>query len=706
MSYKVTFGRSYPLGATVLPNGINFALFSANATKVELCLFDHTGQNEITRITLPEFTDDVWHCHIADLPANTLYGYRVYGPYEPHNGHRFNPNKLLLDPYAKKLFGEYIESDTHYGFDLESRQQDLTFDLRDNAKYMPKCVAVNPLEKCETHPEVRRRDTIFYEMHPKGFTQKNSAVPENIKGTFAGLADPSVIDYIVDLGVTSVELLPVHQFFDEPFLTNKELSNYWGYNSIGFFIPNVKYCHDGDIEDFKKMVEAYHAVGVEIILDVVYNHTAEGSELGPTLSFKGIDNASYYRLLPEDQRYYINYSGCGNTLNIAHPRVLQMVMDSLRYWVEVMGVDGFRFDLAPILGRAHPHFSADNNFFNALRQDPVLSKVKLIAEPWDIGDGGYQLGRFPKSWLEWNDRFRDTCRRFWRGDEGLTPEFAKRLHGSSDLFEQPGRRPSASVNLITTHDGFTLHDLVSYEERHNYANGEDNRDGHGCNFSCNLGVEGETDDIKINQLRLQQKRNLLATLFIAQGTPLLLAGDEFNNSQQGNNNAYCQDNEITWLDWSRLPENDLQPFVKKLISLRKDHPLLNRMDYQHGHSISKKTGLPDISWLNCRGDLMQENDWHNRDIKCFAMLLADTDYDKTPEVHHEHDDDALLVVFNAHGTTHNFQLPELKGDWQVLINTAEFTASHLNYKKLKSNSLILSAHSCVVLSYSQSAEIT
>ncbi|MGJ8693429.1 MAG: glycogen debranching protein GlgX [Thalassotalea sp.] len=708
MAYQVTSGRSYPLGAKVLPDGINFALFSTNATKVELCLFDNTGTKEVKRVELPEFTDDIWHGHIADLPAGTLYGYRVYGPYEPHNGHRFNPNKLLIDPYAKKLFGEFIQSDTHYAYDLDSRQRDLTFDIRDNAKYMPKCVAINDLEKCTTHPQVRRRDTMFYEMHPKGFTQNHPDVPKNIRGTFSGLADKSICDYLVDLGITSVELLPVHTFFDEPFLTEKNLTNYWGYNSIGFFIPNAKYCHEDDINDFKKLIETYHAAGIEVILDVVYNHTAEGSELGPTISFKGIDNASYYRLAPEHKRYYVNYSGCGNTLNISHPRVLQMVTDSLRYWVEIMGVDGFRFDLAPILGRGETHFSENNHFFSALRQDPILSRVKLIAEPWDIGVDGYQLGRFPNSWLEWNDRFRDTVRRFWRGDEGLAPEFAKRLHGSADIFAKPSRRPSASVNLITTHDGFTLHDLVSYEDRHNQLNGENNRDGHGANFSCNFGFEGETDNLVINQLRLQQKRNLLATLFLSQGTPLLLAGDEFNNSQDGNNNAYCQDNDISWLDWHRVEENDLLPFVKHLIKLRKKHPLLNRMNYQHGLTTSDKTGLPDISWLSCKGKLMNEKDWHNSSIKCFAMLLADTDYNKPTEVLHEHDDDALLVIFNAHGTTINYQLPELKGTWQVLINTAEFTAATAinNNNKLKNNNYILSAHSCVVLSYSQNTATT
>jgi glycogen operon protein len=701
MTYKVTAGRSYPMGATACNNGVNFALFSSNADKVELCIFDESGKKEIHRFILPEFTDDVWHGFVEGLPEGTLYGYRVYGPFEPHNGHRFNPNKLLMDPYAKQLFGEFVHSDTHYSYDLQSRQLDLTLDMKNNANYLPKCVVVGKQEKFTSYPQIRRRNTIVYEMHVKGISQMHPDVPENIKGTFAGLADESIRDYLVDLGVTSIELLPVHTFFDEPFVADKGLCNYWGYNSIGFFVPDAKYCHEDDINDFKRMVEIYHSANIEVLLDVVYNHTAEGNELGPTLSFRGIDNASYYRLLPEDKRYYDNYSGCGNTLNIDHPRVLQMVTDSLRYWVEVMGVDGFRFDLAPVLGRQTPHFSQHGHFFSALRQDPVLSTVKLIAEPWDIGDGGYQLGRFPNSWLEWNDRYRDTCRRFWRGDEGMAPEFAKRLHGSSDVFEQRSRRPSSSVNFITSHDGYSLHDLVSYEERHNEANGEENRDGHGSNFSCNFGAEGETDNVAINQLRLQQKRNLLTTLFISQGTPMLLAGDEMNNSQQGNNNAYCQDNEITWLDWQKKDDNDLHSYVKELIHLRKEHPLLNRTHYQHGNKISAKTGLPDISWFNANGESMQDGDWHNGTTKCFGMLLSDTDYDKPSEEAFEHDNDGLLVIFNAHNEAIDYLLPALMGHWKILINTAEFSATTVRNRKSITGTLKLSAYSCLVLSYSQ-----
>ncbi len=702
-NYQIKSGRSYPMGATVINGGVNFTLFSAHAEKVELCLFDASGEHEIQRLTLPEFTDDVWHGFVPNLPAGTLYGYRVYGPFDPHNGHRFNPHKLLLDPYAKKLVGEFIHHDSHYSYDNDSLQQDLTFDITDNAEYIPKAMVTSAIHPCVTHPQVRRRNSLVYEMHVKGFTKLNQAIDEKIRGTFRALSDASVINYLTDLGITSIELLPVHCFIDEPFVANKGLTNFWGYNSINFFVPQQRYLASTDVIEFRDMVETFHQAGIEVIIDVVYNHTAEGNELGPTLSYRGIDNASYYRLQPEDKRFYLNYSGCGNTLNIDHPRVLQLVTDSLRYWVEAMGVDGFRFDLAPILGRNTSHFSHTNHFFTALRQDPVLSRVKLIAEPWDIGPGGYQLGRFPNNWLEWNDRFRDTARRFWRGDEGMSPEFAKRLHGSADIFEKPSRRPSSSVNFICAHDGFTLHDLVTFEQRHNQANGEENRDGHGTNYSCNFGIEGETDNVSVNQKRLQQKRNLLATLFISQGTPMLLAGDELGNSQRGNNNAYCQDNEITWLEWHKQ-DSELLAFVQTLSKLRKEHPLLNRTHYQHGLTQSLKTGLPDISWLNCHGLTMQESDWHNKNIKCFAMLLADTEQDRPSELPHEHDDDALLVIFNAHSRAINYQLPELDGNWGVLINTADFRQDKAMVT-VKHASVELSAHSLMLLSYTHTPSV-
>jgi len=714
--YQISAGRSYPLGATLTETGVNFALFSANASKVELCLFDKSGKQEIARITLPEFTDEVWHGHIDNLPEGSLYGYRVHGAFDPHQGHRFNAHKLLLDPYAKQLFGEFIYSDTHYAFhqhsDQYNEQHDLTFDTRDNSAYLPKCVVISELDNCSSYPQIRRRDTILYELHVKGFTQQNKNIPIELRGTFAGLASNNVCQYIQELGITSIELMPVHSFLDEPFLQEQGLTNYWGYNTLNFFTPNAKYClSEGAkhcIKEFRQLVEKYHSLGIEVILDVVYNHTAEGDHLGATLCYKGIDNASYYLLNPQDKRFYINNSGCGNSLNIQHPRVLQLVTDSLRYWVEKMGVDGFRFDLAPSLGRDNHGFNNQSHFFSVLRQDPILSKIKLIAEPWDVGNNGYQLGNFPNSWLEWNDKFRDTCRRFWRGDQGMAPEFAQRLHGSSDLFENPSRRPSSSVNFITSHDGFTLHDLVTYQDKHNEANGEQNQDGHNANFSINFGVEGESTNSTINQLRLRQKRNLLTSLFIAQGTPMLLAGDERGNSQQGNNNAYCQDNDISWLNWQA--NNDLQQlnFVKRLIALRKAHPLLNRSHYHHGKEHSDKTGLADINWLNCRGERMQQSDWHDEAIKCFAMLLAETT--QTDTLSHKKtqqpNDDALLIIFNAHPCEIYYQLPQelcrkLTGNWQLLIDTAISANEEEKTKNITETHLCIAAHSCVVLAYSQ-----
>ncbi|GHG02861.1 glycogen debranching protein GlgX [Thalassotalea marina] len=697
-NYTVSPGRPYPLGATFNGKGTNFAVFSANAEKIELCLFDAKGELEVARISLPEFTDDIWHGYIEGLQPGALYGYRAHGPFEPHNGHRFNPFKLLLDPYAKKLKGSFITSDTHLSYDTSSQQQDLTLDYRDNAQYLPKCVVINQQTICNSYPKVRRRDTIIYELHVRGFSKAQENIEPSMRGTFQALACDNNIDYLKTLGVTTIELMPVQQFVSEDFVLNKGLSNYWGYNSIAFFVPHQAYQFSSELDEFRQMVERFHQAGIEVLLDVVFNHTAEGGHLGPTYSFKGLDNASYYRLDNNDKRYYLNYSGCGNTINIEHPRVLQLIMDALRYWVLHMGVDGFRFDLAPILGRQVTHFSQNSAFFTAVKQDPVLNQIKLIAEPWDIGEQGYQLGRFPKHWMEWNDRFRDTCRRFWRGDDGIAPEFARRLHGSADLFEQRGRRPSASINFITSHDGFTLHDLVSFEQKHNLANGEQNHDGHNGNYSANFGAEGETDDINILELRSRQKRNLLTTLMIAQGTPMLLSGDEMGNSQQGNNNAYCQDNNISWLEWSNADQHQIS-FVQRLIALRKAHPLLNRTHYQHGFKVSPTTGLPDISWYNCHGGLMVEHDWHNSAIKCFAMLLAQTepsDVQKTSQ-----HDDALLIIFNAHNKHIEFQLPSLTGRWHVLIDTVQNTLEDTSDDAtFTSSHYAVSPHSCVVLSYS------
>lgn len=731
---QILAGHAYPLGATADDKGTNFALFSANATKVDLCLFDSNGEREIQRITLPEFTDDVWHGYIPGIKPGALYGYRVDGPYEPHKGHRFNPEKLLLDPYAKKLFGEFIWSDTHLAYDPQSSQQDLTPDFRNNANYLPKCVIVESGKHYNQSNQLRRpkvatSDAIIYEIHVKGFTQKNARIPYQLKGTFKGLTDPSVASYLKKLGVNCVELMPICAYFDEPFVLEKGLKNYWGYNSIAFFAPEPRYCYQTELSEFKSMVEHFHQADIEVILDVVYNHTAEGDHLGPTYCYKGIDNASYYRLEDNDPRYYVNHSGCGNTFNLQHPRVLQLVMDSLRYWVIEMGVDGFRFDLAPVLGRGRQgkdDFVDYSSFFAAVRQDPVLAQVKLIAEPWDVGPGGYQLGRFPDNWMEWNDSFRDTVRRFWRGDKGMLPELAKRLHGSNDIFSQKGRRPYSSINYVTSHDGYTLSDLVSYQHRHNWANGENNSDGHAANFSANNGLEGPTKDQTIIGFRAQQKRNLIATLLLAQGTPMLLGGDEFSNSQSGNNNAYCQDNETAWLDWENLNHSDAKQqlnFVSQLINLRKEHPLLNRNNYQHGQEISEKTGLADISWLNQYGETMAKEDWHNLELNCFAMLLAEVRHET--ELAKQHPlpleqscieygkDDALLIIFNAGGQAIKFTLPKLNGEWKKIVDTASSLSvcetaknSHQTNDKdpnvpVNQQQMLINANSCVVLSFNQ-----
>lgn len=688
-------GRPYPLGATFDGKGTNFALFSANAVKVELCLFD--AERELTRIELPGHTDQVWHGYLPDAKPGTLYGYRVHGPFDPHKGHRFNPNKLLLDPYARQLHGELIESDTHLAYDATSLQQDLTLDFRDNAEYMPKCVVTGPMDKAQHKPP--QQDSIIYELHVKGFSQLNPKVPTNLRGTFKGLADDSVLDYLTDLGITCVELLPVHAFVNEPFLTEKGLTNYWGYNTLSFFSLHQAYSSSGQIEEFREMVERFHSRDIEVILDVVYNHTAEGSHLGPTYSFKGIDNASYYMLKPSDPRYYMNYSGCGNTLDLRHPRVLQMVMDSLRYWVETMGVDGFRFDLATILGREGEDFAQQGSFFNCVRQDPVLAGVKLIAEPWDVGPCGYQLGRFPSNWMEWNDRFRDTIRRFWRGDAGQLPDLASRLHGSSDLFEQKSALPCASINYLSCHDGFTLLDLVSYEHKNNYANGENNQDGHNTSFGANYGVEGPTDNKAVKKIRKQQQRNMLATLFLAQGTPMLLAGDEFGNSQSGNNNAYCQDNELTWLAWQQdcAKNRSLNEFVRKLIALRKVHPLLNRREYHHGQKTSKTLQLPDISWLHHEGRQMEDKDWHDSTLKSLGMLLVNTDEGQK-------DDEALLIILNAHTKTIEFSLPALPNQWHLLLDTASGDGVYPSPNPTAETTFEVSARATVVLAYSPSNE--
>ncbi|WP_253272891.1 glycogen debranching protein GlgX [Halomonas sp. PR-M31] len=576
---RVSEGKSFPLGATWDGLGVNFALFSAHATRVELCLFDASGEHEIERIELPEYTDEIWHGYLPDARPGLLYGYRVHGPYAPEEGHRFNANKLLLDPYAKQIVGDIKWDEALFGYTIGHEDGDLSFDERDSAPFMPRCRVVDPAftwgRAQPVHVPWDR--TVVYETHARGYTMRHPAVPEALRGTFAGLMENEVVDYIRSLGVSSVELLPVHAFVDDQHLQEKGLHNYWGYNTLGFFAPHGPYMAGDNINEFKEMVARFHAADLEVILDVVYNHTAEGNELGPTLSLKGIDNTSYYRLLPDQARYYIDDTGTGNTLNMSHPRVLQMVTDSLRYWATEMRVDGFRFDLATILGREPHGFDEGGGFLDSTRQDPILSQVKLIAEPWDCGPGGYQVGKFPPGWSEWNDRFRDTVRAYWKGDEGALPELAARLTGSADLFDRRGRRPFASVNFVTAHDGFTLYDLVAYNDKHNEANGEDNNDGHDDNRSWNHGEEGPTENPEIRDLRLRQIRNFLATTLFAQGTPMLLAGDELLRTQQGNNNAYCQDNEVSWVDWNLTGDaHAMIEYLRRLIELRERYPILRR----------------------------------------------------------------------------------------------------------------------------------
>jgi isoamylase len=669
-------GRPYPLGATWDGHGVNFALFSANATKVELCLFDRTGMREIQRIDLPEYTDEIWHGYLPDAQPGQLYGYRAHGPYEPSAGHRFNPNKLLVDPYAKSLVGPVRWSDAHFAYRLGSTREDMSFDRRDNARGMPKCQVVDPAFTWgeDRSPRTPWNDTLVYEAHVRGFTMRHPEVAPALRGTFAGLCSAPVLDYLRDLGVTAIELLPVHAVCDDRHLVENGLKNYWGYNTLNFFAPDPRYLATGMLPEFKTMVARLHDAGIEVILDVVYNHTGEGNHMGPTLSFRGIDNASYYRLDPNDRRRYIDDTGTGNTLNINHPRVLQMVMDSLRYWVSEMHVDGFRFDLATALGREAHGFEQGSGFLDACRQDPVLQGVKLIAEPWDLGPGGYQVGGFPPGWAEWNDKYRDTVRRYWRGDAGMLPELASRLTASAETYERRGRRPWASVNFVTAHDGFTLNDLVSYAHKHNEANGEDNRDGHDANHSANYGVEGPTDDPAVRELRERQKRNLLATLLLSQGTPMLLAGDEAGNTQGGNNNAYCQDNETSWLDWAgrSAADLDLLAFARRLIRLRRSHPVLRRPVFLHGRQVSA-TGVKDITWFTPQGAEKTPEQWRDGHARCIGLLLnGEAGFYMAPDGSPAHDI-SLLIVLNAFHDVVPFVLPPVPGGagWRCLLDTRD-----------------------------------
>ena len=671
-STRLTEGLPYPLGATWDGIGVNFALFSAHATRVELCLFDAKGERELERLELFEYTDEVWHGYLRDLRPGAVYAYRVHGPYEPDAGHRFNPNKLLLDPYAKGLVGRFQWRPEIFGYTVGAKDDDLSFDERDSAPFVPKCQVVDPAFTWtrDRRPATSWEHTIIYEAHVKGLTRRHPEVPEALRGTYAGLARPEVLDYLKGLGVTAVELLPIHAFVDDGALLEKGLTNYWGYNTIGFFAPEPRYFATGEPAEFKQMVAHLHDAGLEVILDVVYNHTAEGNERGPTLSFRGIDNASYYRLLPDKPRQYINDTGTGNTVNLSHPRVLQMVTDSLRYWVTEMHIDGFRFDLATILGREPHGFDEGGGFLDSCRQDPVLNSVKLIAEPWDLGPGGYQVGAFPPGWAEWNDRFRDTVRSYWRGDDGKVGDLASRLSGSADLFNKRGRKPWASVNFVTAHDGFTLNDLVSYNDKHNEANGENNRDGTNNNLSFNHGVEGPTDDPAIRAVRERQKRNMLATLILSHGTPMMLAGDEFGHTQRGNNNAYCQDNEISWLEWPDISDDGhaLTSFVRKLTFLRHVFPILRRGRFLSAQ-WNEETQVKDVTWINADGSEMSQKQWQDPYMRCFGMLLDGRCQESG--IKRQAGDASLLLIMNAYHDVVKFTLPELVGGsrWLSLLDT-------------------------------------
>jgi glycogen operon protein len=674
---KVWPGRPYPLGATWDGEGVNFALFSAHATKVELCLFDRSGNREELRITLPEYTDEVWHAYLPDARPNLLYGYRVHGPYDPANGHRFNPNKLLIDPYAKSLHGRLRWSDSLFGYRVGSQRADLSFDRRDNARQVPKCRVIEPAFTWgqDRRPQIPWEETIILELHVRGITIKHPDVDPVQRGTFAGLASPAMIDYLVDLGVTAVELLPIHASVHDRHPTEPRLANYWGYNTIAYSAPDPQLLATNSIAGFKTMVKRLHDAGIEVILDVVYNHSGEGNHLGPTLSFRGIDNASYYRL-DSDRRFYQDVTGTGNTLNLDHPRVLQLVMESLRYWALEMHVDGFRFDLCTALARENGEYGQGSAFFDAIGQDPVMAGLKLIAEPWDLGPYGYQLGNFPPSWAEWNGHYRDTVRRFWKGDQGLVADLASRVAGSSDIFGYRGRRPWASINFITAHDGFTLQDLVSYNEKHNEANGEDNRDGSDADLSWNCGVEGPTSDPAIVSLRDRQKRNLFATLLLSLGVPMLLSGDEIGRTQRGNNNAYCQDNEISWSDWEdiRPEDEDLRRFVSYLIHLRRRHRVFSRPRFLRGEVLSE-AGVKDITWVTPSGNEATDEDWKNPVALSLGYVLSGAAGEFFTPGGQRDIDESFFVIMNAYHEDIDFHFPSLAApmSWEPLVDTSQPT---------------------------------
>ena len=697
-------GRSYPLGATWDGKGTNFALFSENATGVELCLFDRKGQE--TRLFLDESSDFVWHGYMPGMGPGQRYGFRVHGPYTPSLGHRFNPAKLLIDPYAKAIDGALVYGPEIFGYPLDAPEEDLECSNLDDSHLIPKAVVIDQSFDWGNDQLLQTpwHETIIYEIHVKGFTKLHPDIPEALRGTYAGLAHPVAIAYLQSIGITAVELLPIHIFLSHPgHLVDKGLSNYWGYDSINYFAPDTGYSSDktlgGQVREFKQMVKALHAAGIEVILDVVYNHTGEGNHLGPTLCLRGIDNATYYRLVEDEPRYYMDFTGCGNSLNVRHPQVLKLIMDSLRYWVQEMHVDGFRFDLASALGREVYAVDSLSAFFDIIHQDPVLSHVKLIAEPWDVGEGGYQVGQFPLLWSEWNGKYRDTVRDFWRGEDSKLAEFAYRFTGSSDLYGTKGRRPHASINFVTAHDGFTLNDLVSYNQKHNSANGEEDRDGESHNCSWNCGVEGETHDPEVLQLRERQRRNFLVTLMLSQGVPMLQGGDELGRSQQGNNNPYCQDNEISWVNWDLQDKNAVfLDFVRQLVYFRWQHPVFRRCKWFQGRAIHG-SGVDDIGWFNPDGSEMTQKQWHCCFAKAVSVFLNGGEIGRYGPRGEQMIDENFLLFFNAHHEMIEFILPiGLQASvWSVVIDTNEPRFVEGGYLYTGSKTVPVTARSLVVL---------
>ena len=683
-------GLPYPLGATADDDGVNFAIFSAHADRIELCLFDPAGRREIARYELPECTDEIWHGYLPTVEAGQLYGYRATGPYRPEQGHRFNPHKLLLDPYAKKLAGQVKWTDALFGYRLHSPRADLSFDRRDSAAAMPKAVVTDDVFRwgADRSPSTPMQQSVIYEAHIRGLTIKNERIRADQRGTFAALADPATIDHLVKLGITAIELLPVHALLQDRRLVEHQLRNYWGYNTLAFFAPEPSYLVSGELNEMRNAIKRLHAAGIQVILDVVYNHTCEESERGPTLSFRGIDNASYYRLMPDNPRYCINDTGTGNTVNTSHPRVIQLILDSLRYWVNEFHVDGFRFDLGVTLGREATGFDPNGGFFDSLRQDPTLAHVKLISEPWDIGPGGYQLGNHPPGIAEWNGRYRDDVRRFWKGDAGLRGALAARLHGSADLFDHQHRKPWASVNFITAHDGFTMADLISYNGKHNDANQEDNRDGADDNHSFNWGAEGPTDDAGITATRAKVHRSMLMTLLCSHGTPMLLGGDEFGRTQHGNNNAYCQDSEISWLDWKSANSDAgraLTEFTRRLIALRAEYSSL-RANYFMSGGTDRGNGFTDIAWFDEKGNAMSDEAWQFTEGRLLACRRVCPCSDGALE--------ATLLLLNGSSDPHPFVLPAPAIAWTLAIDSA---APERVDETLSDNPIQVEPHSCMLL---------